>query len=129
MHFGNVENRAILTIKHIKMFVEIQSFEEFIKLKEEEPAMLAYFSTEVCKVCKVLKPKVEELIQSEFSQIKLVYIKSDKLPEVAAQNHVFAAPTILVFIEGREYIRKSRNIGISELRQEIERPYSMIFLE
>ncbi len=111
------------------MFIEIKSFEEFLKLKENEPALLAYFSTEACNVCKVLKPKVAELIKTEFPEIKLAYIKSDKLPEVAAQNQVFAAPTILVFIEGREYIRKSRNIGISELQQEIERPYSMMFSE
>ena len=109
------------------MFIDIQSFEEFLKLKEEEPALLAYFSTEVCNVCKVLKPKVGELIHTEFPKIKLIYIKSDILPEVAAQNQVFAAPTILVFFEGREYIRKSRNIGIGELQREIERPYSMFF--
>ncbi len=111
------------------MFTEIKSFEEFLKMKEKEPALLAYFSTEVCNVCKVLKPKVAELIKSEFPNIKLAYIKSDKLPEVAAQNQVFAAPTILVFLDGREYIRKSRNIGIGELHQEIERPYSMMFSE
>lgn len=109
------------------MYTEIASFEEFLKLKKEEPALLAYFSTEACNVCKVLKPKVAELIQSEFSKIKLVYIQSDRLPEVAAQNQVFAAPTIIVYFDGREYIRKSRNIGIGELQIEIERPYSMMF--
>jgi thioredoxin-like negative regulator of GroEL len=109
------------------MFVEIQSYEEFLKLKEEESALLTYFSTDACNVCKVLKPKVAELIQSEFPKIKLAYIKSDKLPEVAAQNQVFAAPTILVFFEGREYIRRSRNIGVGEMQNEIERPYAMMF--
>jgi thioredoxin-like negative regulator of GroEL len=109
------------------MFVDIQSFDEFLKLKNEEPALLAYFSTEACNVCKVLKPKIADLLQQEFPQIKSVYIKSDKLPEVAAQNQVFTAPTILVYFDGREYIRKSRNIGIGELQREIERPYSMIF--
>jgi thioredoxin-like negative regulator of GroEL len=111
------------------MFTEIKSFDEFLKMKEEEPAFLGYFSTQTCNVCKVLKPKVAELIQNEFPKIKLAYIKSDILPEVAAQNQVFAAPTILVFFDGREYIRKSRNIGISELLREIERPYSMFFSE
>jgi thioredoxin-like negative regulator of GroEL len=111
------------------MFIVVQSFEEFVKLKEEEPALLGYFSTETCNVCKVLKPKVAELIQNEFPKIKPAYIKSDVLPDVAAQNQVFAAPTILVFFEGRETIRKSRNIGIGELRREIERPYSIIFNE
>ena len=108
------------------MFAEIQSFDEFLKLKEEQ-AMLAYFSSEACNVCKVLKPKVEELIRTKFPKIELTYIKSDELPEVAAQNQVFTAPTILVFFGGREYIRKSRNIGLSELEQEISRLYSMMF--
>ncbi len=111
------------------MFTDINSFDEFLEYKESEDALLAYFSTDACNVCKVLKPKVEELLQSEFPKIKMVYIKSDKLPEVAAQNQVFAAPTILVFFGSREYIRKSRNIGISELRNEIVRPYSMMFSE
>ena len=111
------------------MFLEIKSFDEFLAIKEKETAVLAYFSTDACNVCKVLKPKVEELIHTEFPKIKLAYIKSDQLPEVAAQNQVFVAPTILVFFEGREYIRKSRNIGISELQQEIERPYSLVFSE
>lgn len=111
------------------MFTEIQSLEEFNRLKKVEPALLGYFSTEACNVCKVLKPKVAELIQEEFPKVKLAYIKSDKLPEVAGQHQVFAAPTILVFFDARETIRKSRNIGIDELRREISRPYSMIFSE
>jgi hypothetical protein len=76
-----------------------------------------------------LKPKVAELIQEEFPMIKLAYVKSDILPDVAGQHQVFAAPTILVFFDGRETIRKSRNIGIDELRRDIDRPYSMIFSE
>ena len=111
------------------MFQQVDSFEAFLKLKEDEPALLAYFSTEACNVCKVLKPKVGELLESEFPKIKAVYVQSDKLPEVAAQNQVFAVPTILVFFDGREYIRKSRNIGIGELHHEIDRPYSMFFSE
>ncbi|HDR51951.1 MAG TPA: thioredoxin [Mariniphaga anaerophila] len=111
------------------MFIEIQSLEEFNKLKQKETALLGYFSTEACNVCKVLKPKVAELIVEEFPEVKLAYIKSDVLPDVAGQHQIFAAPTILVFFDGRETIRKSRNIGIDELRRDIERPYSMIFSE
>ncbi|MEE4287203.1 MAG: thioredoxin family protein [Mariniphaga sp.] len=111
------------------MFTEIQSLEEFNQLKQKETALLGYFSTDACNVCKVLKPKVAELIGEEFPQVKLAYVKSDVLPDVAGQHQVFAAPTILVFFDGRETIRKSRNIGIDELRREISRPYTMIFSE
>lgn len=111
------------------MIREIHSLDEFLMLKEEEQALLAYFSTDACNVCKVLKPKVSELLQTEFPKMKMIYIKSDMFPEVAAQNQVFTAPTILVFFEGREYIRKSRNIGVGELQRDISRPYSLIFSE
>ena len=111
------------------MFADIGEFEEFLELKQKEKVLLGYFSTEAYSVCKVLKPKVAELIHKQFPKIKMVYIQSDKFPETAAQNQVFAAPTILVFFNGREYIRKSRNIGIKELQMEIERPYSMLFSE
>lgn len=108
------------------MYKEITSFEEFESLKCE-PALLAYFSTEACNVCKVLKPKVVDLLEKEFPEMKMAYVKSDVLPEVAGQNRIFAAPTILVFFDGREYIRKSRSIGIGELKEAISRPYSMMF--
>jgi thioredoxin-like negative regulator of GroEL len=109
------------------MFIEIKSLDEFNQMKQDEATLLAYFSTDACNVCKVLKPKVDELVQREFPQLKMVYVKSDKLPDIAGQHQVFAAPTILVFFDGRETIRKSRNIGLDELSREIDRPYTMIF--
>lgn len=105
----------------------IQSIQEFENILETEDAVLAYFSTEICNVCKVLKPKVVEMINESFPKVKMIYVQSDKLPEVAAQNRVFAAPTVVIFFAGRETIRKSRAFGLDELRSEIERPYSMMF--
>lgn len=105
----------------------IKSLQEFEQLLAEQDAVLAYFSTEICSVCKVLKPKVIEMVAQSFPKMKMVFIESDKLPEIAAQNRVFAAPTIVVFFAGRETIRKSRAFGIDELKAEIQRPYSMMF--
>ena len=107
----------------------IQSITEFDELLAQEDAVLAYFSTDACNVCKVLKPKVIDMVAESFPQLKTVYVQSDHLPEVAAQNRVFAAPTIIVFFAGRETIRKSRAFGVDELRSEIRRPYSMMFDE
>lgn len=105
----------------------IHSIPEFDQVLVESDAVLAYFSTEICSVCKVLKPKVIEVISESFPQVKMVYIESDKLPELAAQNRVFAAPTVIIFFAGRETIRKSRAFGVDELKSEIQRPYSLMF--
>ena len=109
------------------MFKEITSIDDFQQLLSEEIAVLAYFSTDDCNVCKVLKPKVDDLVDHFFPKIKRIYINSNKLPDVAAQNRIFTVPTILVFFEGREFLRKSRSFGIDELKSEISRPYHLMF--
>ncbi len=109
------------------MFREITSIDDFQQFLSEEAAVLAYFSTDECNVCKVLRPKVENLIDHHFSKIKGIYINSNLVPEVAAQNRIFTAPTILVFFDGKEFLRKSRSFGIDELRSEISRPYLLMF--
>jgi thioredoxin 1 len=105
----------------------IQSIQDFTIVLAENDAVLAYFSTEICSVCKVLKPKVAEMIAESFPKIKMVFVESDKLPELAAQNRVFTAPTVIVFFDGREATRKSRAFGVDELKSEIQRPYSLLF--
>jgi len=105
----------------------IQSNQEFDQILAENDAVLFYFSTEICSVCQVLKPKVIEMVSESFTKIKMVFVESNKLPELAAQNRVFAAPTIVIFFAGRETIRKSRAFGVDELKSEIQRPYSLFF--
>jgi len=105
----------------------IHSIPEFDLVLAENDAVLAYFSTETCSVCKVLKPKVAEMASEFFPKMKIVFIESDRLPELAAQNRVFTAPTVVVFFTGRETIRKSRAFGVDELKFEINRPYSLLF--
>lgn len=109
------------------MFKKIDNLKAFEEIVSEQPAVLAYFSTTECNVCKVLKPKVQELIHSEFPEIALVYVETNQSPELAAQHRIFAVPTLVVYFDGREFIRKSRNFGLDELRQELQRPYGLMF--
>ncbi|WP_010664518.1 thioredoxin family protein [Marinilabilia salmonicolor] len=105
----------------------ISSIDHFNEVVKEEAAILVYFSHEQCNVCKVLKPKVQSLLEEKFPQMAMYYSDTVNQAEVAAQNRVFAVPTVLVFFDGRETYRFSRNIGLGELEQSIQRPYSMIF--
>ena len=109
------------------MYTTIDTLEAYNTAVAQQPAALFYFSHEQCNVCKVLKPKVEELIDENFPEVKLFYVDTVKTPEIAAQLSVFAVPTLTICFDGREFYRRSRNIGIDELGREISRPYSMIF--
>ncbi|KOH43037.1 thioredoxin family protein [Sunxiuqinia dokdonensis] len=109
------------------MFTIIHTLDQYHEVVGTEPALLIYFSTDECSVCKVLKPKVGEMLTENFPKIKLFYVNLNQSPELAAQNRIFAVPTLQVLFDGREYIRKSRNFGLDELKNEIERPYQLMF--
>lgn len=101
--------------------------DEIDAIIENDEAALFYFSTPVCNVCKVLKPKVAELIRESFPKIKLYYVNIEESPIISGQLRIFSIPTLLIYFDRKEYIRKSRNIGLGKLEEEIERPYGMMF--
>lgn len=94
---------------------------------ENEKGLLIYFSTDSCSVCKVLKPKVFELLQGRFPKMASCYVDTDKSPVLSGQHRIFSIPSILVFFEGKEYFRFSRSIGLYQLEEALDKPYSLIF--
>ncbi len=98
-------------------------------LIREEKALLIYFSAEGCSVCKTLRPKVREMITGTFPKMRSIYVDTERSPLIAGQHRVFSIPTILLFFEGKEHMRLSRNIALYQLEDVISRPYHMLFPE
>ena len=94
---------------------------------DSQPAILVYFKNDNCAPCLVLRPKVKELLNETFPSIEMIVVDTVEQPEFAGEFHVFANPTLLVFFDGKEYIRKSKYVAIPELKGEISRLYDMIF--
>ena len=105
----------------------INSLENLANILKTNTVVLLYFSANSCSVEEVLQPKVTDLVKTNFPKIILCIINLIESPEIAAKYHAFVEPTILVFFEGKETIRKSRNIGMKELHEAIKRPYKLIF--
>jgi len=100
---------------------------EVEKLIQEKDALVLYFSHDACNVCKVLKPKVKELLTEKYPKCEFGYVNTVEHPEVAANFQVFAVPTVLVYFQGKEYYRFSRNIGLGQIDEAIARPYQLLF--
>jgi thioredoxin-like negative regulator of GroEL len=111
------------------MIGNISSEEEFNQIKAKEGFVLFYFSHDDCNVCKVLKPKVHDLLMNSFSKVEMYYVNTHITPAISGQNSIFTVPTIIVYFNGHELFRKSRNIGVSELASQIQKPYEMVFSE
>ena len=107
--------------------VSLKNMDEFNKFIRENEGTVVYFSTPTCNVCKILKPKLLDILSNKFPKMHFAFVNVEEAQELAAQNQVFAVPTILFHLDGKGFIRKSRNINLNMLTEELDRPYSMMF--
>ena len=92
------------------------------------PLLVVYFSQDDCHVCKVLKPKINNLVDS-FRGVEFLYIDIKANPKISGQYLVFTIPTIIVFVSGKEHVRFSRHFSVDELNHNLERLHDMVFGE
>ncbi|MCF6201979.1 MAG: thioredoxin family protein [Hydrogenimonas sp.] len=91
-----------------------------------KPGVMLYFWGEHCNVCHALKPKLFEAFEKNFAKIDKIAIDIKKHPEIAAQFGVFSVPTAIIFLDGKEFSRVSRNVSIPALVEQIKRPYEIL---
>ena len=70
--------------------------------------VLADFNAEWCGPCKMLKPMIEEIAESN-DNVKVVSINVDDEDELAEQYEVSSIPCLVVFDKGKEV---KRNVGL-----------------
>ncbi|MBN2742354.1 MAG: thioredoxin family protein [Marinilabiliaceae bacterium] len=100
---------------------------ELETLISQTPLLVAYFSHNDCSVCRVMKPKVEELLKTHYPNAIFCYVNTHEQPAWAAQQSVFTVPTVIGYVLGKETFRLSRNFAIAELGERIDRIYPLLF--
>lgn len=88
-------------------------------------ATLLYFASQNCSVCKSIQPKLEEALQENYPKIDFIKIQNEKHPKIISAFTVFNAPTILLFLDGKEFIRKGGAFSLPVFLQEVERLYKL----
>lgn len=104
----------------------MQTLETINQTLQTNDAVMLYFSAPSCNVCHALKPKLVEAITAEFPIFVIESIDISKTPEIASHFSVFAIPTVLIFFQGREFLRKSRHMSVGEVVEDIRRPYTLM---
>lgn len=104
----------------------MQTLETIQQILDKNDAVMLYFSAPTCNVCHALKPKLVEAITTEFPIFMIESIDISETPEIASQFSVFTIPTVLIFFQGREFLRKSRHMSVSEVVEDIRRPYNLM---
>jgi thioredoxin 1 len=104
----------------------MQTLESINQTLHTNDAVMLYFSAPTCNVCHALKPKLSEAIMENFPIFVLESIDISETPEIASHFTVFTIPTVLIFFQGQEFLRKSRHMSVGEVVGAIERPYNLM---
>ncbi len=104
----------------------MQTIDDIENIIRENLAVMVYFSAPTCNVCHALKPKLLKAIDENFKDFEIISVDISIDQEIAAHMSVFTIPTVLVFLDAKEFLRKSRHMSVDEVVDAIKRPYDIM---
>jgi len=93
----------------------------------QQGGVLLYVSAPRCSVCESLRPKIEELFASHFPKIARYRADVARIPQLAARFNILSAPAILLFFDGKEFLREGRNVSLELLEQRVRKVYDLYY--
>lgn len=97
---------------------QVNTVAQLIEAIKRERFSLCYVSRKNCSVCVSLLPQLEERLK-HYPMIRTFCVDTEKISEIASEWMIFTVPAVLLFVEGKEFIRKARFIPLDELEHEI----------
>ena len=119
----DLKKRSLLKMRKKDIVREmriIQTLTEYQMIKEKEKFSLFLFGSQACAPCKALKEKIT-VWSGTHPQVFTGYISIDNNISLAAQDNILGAPAILVFVEGKEAIRKIGYFSLEEVFTALDR--------
>lgn len=112
-------------MREFKLLTSIELANDFIKHYQ---LSFIYITSTDCGVCHALKPQIQKLMMS-YPAIQLATINAQEVQEVAGRFSVFTVPVLLLFVDGREYVREARIVHMDLLDEKISRIYDLVMNE
>lgn len=106
-------------------FTELTSMQEIENFIKNNELAFLYISKENCSVCLSLLPQIER-VMDKYPSIHLGHINTDHVEEVAGRFSIFTAPVLLLFVNGKEYVREARIVHIQLFDEKINKIYKNI---
>lgn len=82
---------------------------------------LLYFTGKGCGVCQVLKPKLLEALEKDFSKVQIQIVDVEEKPEIAGQHMVFTLPVVIIKLHGKEVTRFARSFSVHRVLEQLRR--------
>lgn len=83
------------------MLIHLEKHEDFEKILKENKEVLVDFFATWCGPCKMLTPELEDMCE-EHNEVTVVKVDVDQFNELAADFHITAVPTMVVFKDNKQ---------------------------
>ncbi|MGM8211345.1 thioredoxin family protein [Virgibacillus sp. W0430] len=111
----------------MNMFKQLSSLEKVEKFISDHTLAFLYISKPNCSVCHGLLPQVQNLLK-KYPDIQTAQVNTAELEAIAGRFSIFTVPVLLLFVEGKEYIREARIVHMQQLEERIDKIYENIDL-
>jgi len=106
----------------MREFTELTTIETAENFIHDNKLAFLFISQPNCSVCHSLLPQVQALM-ANYPEIRPGYIDAADVTEVAGRFSIFTVPVLLLFVEGKEYIREARIVHMQLLEEKIDKIY------
>ncbi|GAE94987.1 thioredoxin [Gracilibacillus boraciitolerans JCM 21714] len=108
------------------MFQTLYSIKEIDQFIEANQLSFLYIAKNNCSVCHSLLPQIEK-IMNNYINIATGYILIDDLPSIAGCLSIFSAPVLILFVEGKEYLREARIVHLDHFQDKLDKIYANFY--
>ena len=84
----------------------LSSEEEFYEMIDKDQLVLVEFGSSTCNPCYAIRDRLDHW-GAKNPQVKMIYVPAEQYLELAAQNEIMSAPSVVLYWRGREILKKS----------------------
>jgi thiol-disulfide isomerase/thioredoxin len=106
-------------------FTSLKSIDDIEVFIQTHSLSFLYISRPECTICHGLLPQVAGLLK-HFPKIRFAFIDADEIEEVAGHFSIFTVPVLLLFYQGKEYIREARIVHMDLLEEKLHKIYKNV---
>ena len=106
-------------------FKSLNSLEAIEQFLDENMLAFLYITQPNCSVCHGLQPQIENILK-KYPKIKARTVNAAEVPEVAGRWNIFTAPVLLLFVDGKEYVREARIVHTEKFDERISKIYENV---
>jgi thiol-disulfide isomerase/thioredoxin len=106
-------------------FQELTSLDMIDSFINDHRLAFLFISRPNCSVCHGLLPQVQALME-EYPKIHLGHINAEEVSEIASRFSIFTVPVLLLFVDGKEYLREARIVHMDLFNERINKLYENV---